>query len=506
MRKYLLIMMALLFSVSWSVMAVAQDQTLAEKLLIILKQNHQITQEQYDQLLQQAQQEKSKQKAEVAKQVQAQTAAAAEESKKTNPLAVTASWKNHEVFLETNNGEFTAHVGGYAEVDFGYSSANTALKKAFPTTQGYGDEVRRARFEMDGTLYHDFTYMLMLDFTGGTTNIQDAWLTYVGCPQYANVRVGHMKMPFSLEELTSDQWLDFTERSLANSFVTENGHDYSTGVMLFATEFDQRMTWAVGGYIQQDDPTASGNFWGDYTNTNVAARITALPLYENDGCELLHLGLSYMHRFRSRDYTTNSATTTYPYLGLTFTDFPEFHLDPKMVAAKMIADGADIIDPEFAFVYGPFSVQGEYMDAFVNDASAFTSTTKPVGPSSSPNFDGYYVAAYYFLTGEHRIYNKGSGVFDRPKLNCNFNPWEGTWGAWEVAARYSDIDLTDKTINGGRETNWTGSLIWYLNPNVRMLFDYVHAHVDGVSSSTAANGYLQNGDANIFDSRIQFSF
>ncbi|MGC8492961.1 MAG: OprO/OprP family phosphate-selective porin [Syntrophobacteraceae bacterium] len=499
MRKYLLIMMALLFSVSWSVMAVAQDQTLAEKLLIILKQNHQITPEQYNQLLEQAQQEKSRQKAAVAKQVKAQAAEEAKEYKKANPLGVTASWKNHEVFLETNNGEFTAHVGGYAEVDFGYSSANANLKKAFPTTQGYGDEARRARIEVDGTLYHDFTYMAMLDFSNGAGYplTQDLWLTYVGCPQYANVRVGHMKMPFSLEELTSDQWLDFTERSLANSFVTENGHDYSTGVMLFDTEFNQRMTWAFGGYIQQTD-NGSGKFFGDYTNTNIAARITALPLYEDDGCELLHLGLSYMHRFRSRNVPATAAT----YPDLIFTDFPEFHLDPSMVAAKMIADGADIIDPEFAFVYGPFSVQGEYMDAFVTDAS----TTSAKTTISSPNFGGYYVAAYYFLTGEHRIYNKGAGVFDRPKLNCNFNPWEGTWGAWELAARYSSLDLTDKTISGGRETNWTGSLIWYLNPNVRMLFDYIHAHVDGVSTSTAYNGYLQNGDANIFDSRIQFSF
>ena len=95
MRKYFLILLAFVFSVSWAAVAVAQDQqTLAEKLLIILKQNHQITQEQYDELLQEAQQEKAAQKAAVQKQVKEEAVQAAKEQATTNPLAVTASWKS----------------------------------------------------------------------------------------------------------------------------------------------------------------------------------------------------------------------------------------------------------------------------------------------------------------------------------------------------------------------------------------------------------------------------
>ena len=84
MRKYLLILPALVFAISWSAVAQAQ-QTLAEKLLIILKQNHQITREQYDELLREAQREKAAQKAAVQKQVREVTVQAAKEEKEKNP-------------------------------------------------------------------------------------------------------------------------------------------------------------------------------------------------------------------------------------------------------------------------------------------------------------------------------------------------------------------------------------------------------------------------------------
>ncbi len=500
MRKYLLIMLALLFSVSWSVMAVAQDQTLAEKLLIILKQNHQITPEQYEQLLQQAQQEKSKQKAAVAKQVKAQTAAEAKEYKEKHPLAAQAEFKNGELHLKSNDGNFSMHVGGRLQVDFGGATINDRMKEAFPTGfDGYGDEVRRARITIQGQVYRDWDYMAEFDFAGGTVNITDLWLQYVGMPCWANIRVGHMKEPFSLEELTSDNWYDFTERSVANAFVTQQGHDYDTGAMLFNTELDKHMTWAVGGYMQQQN--ASGNAFNNngYNDVNIAGRLTYLPWYADGGCELLHLGFGYRHLFRS------DSTSSWP---MQWESHPDWHLGPNTLnTGSLYGQGADIINPEVAFVYGPFSVQGEYFTAFVNNVNDRN------GTFSSPTFDGYYVMASYFLTGEHRNYDMGSGTFGRPKLNCNFDPAAGTWGALELALRYDSANFIDNAMpltvttggQGGQEQDWTGGLVWYLNPNVRILFDYTHAHVDGPDYG-ATGKFVSNGDANIFDSRFQVAW
>lgn len=505
MRKYLLIMLAFVFSISWSAMAVAQDQqTLAEKLLIILKQNHQITPEQYDQLLQEAQQQKAAQKAAVARQVKEQAAEAAKEYKEKHPLAAQAEFKNGELHLKSNDDNFSMHVGGVFEVDFGGAEDNAALRKAFSdanAVDGYGTEARRVRLNLSGTLYRDFDYMAEFAFDRGNASITDLWLTYKGMPCWANIKVGHMKEPFSLEELTSDKWLDFTERSLANGFVTQQGHDYDTGVMLFNTEFDKHMTWAAGGFMQQTDSTGSGTAFNteSYNNVNFTTRFTFLPWYCNGGCELVHLGIGYKHLFRSDNpgYVSGEA---WP---LQFENHPEWHMAPNLFnTGSIYANGADEVNPEVAFVYGPFSMQGEYFDAFLDNANNHNRTY------SNPSYAGYYVMASYFLTGEHRQYNTGSGTFDRPKLCCNFDPAAGTWGAWELAARYSSVNFNDislpSSLQGGQEQDWTGSLVWYLNPSIRVLFDYVHAHVDGIDQTSKV--YVHNGDADIFDSRFQVAW
>ncbi|MDR3554326.1 MAG: porin, partial [Syntrophobacteraceae bacterium] len=247
MRKYCSIMLAFVFAVCWTAAALAQEQPLAEKLLIILKQNHQITGEQYEELLQEARQERAAQKAAVKNQVKEATTQAAKEDKAKNPLNVSASWKHNQIYFESNDGQFSMHVGGYAQFDFGGATINDQLRNALGskanTIASYGAEVRRIKPMIEGTMFGDFDYRVQIDFGGGGTSVQDAYMTYYGFPCIANVRIGHMKEPFSLEELTSDEWLEFTERSSANAFVTANNYsDRNTGMMLFNTEFDQRMT------------------------------------------------------------------------------------------------------------------------------------------------------------------------------------------------------------------------------------------------------------------------
>ena len=522
MRKYFVILMALLFSASWSALAVAQDTPLAEKLLIILKQNHQITQQQYDELLMEAQHERASQKAAVQNQVKEATAQAAKQYKKDHPLNVTASWKHNQIFFESNDGNFTMHVGGYAQVDFGGSTANYRLRypagTALSATGGvgmnkvgiYDAELRRVKPTLEGTLYGDFDYKVQIDFGGGGESLQDVWMTYYGFPCIANIRVGHMKEPFSLEELTSDEWLEFTERSQANSFITAgNNSDRNTGIMAFNNVLDQRMTWAAGGFMQQQN--TSGTSYQSFDNVNFSGRVTYLPWYADNGCQLLHLGLGYRHLWRTDNdvqATNNLSTAATTQFG--FLSTPEFHLfGVKTVDTGAIGStGADMINPELALVYGPFSLQGEFMDTFLNNAyEAYTYTTGT--HRSNANLYGWYVEGSWFVTGEHRAYDKKFGVFGRPTPNCNFDPASGGWGAWELAARYDAINLNDETISGGSEQNYTGAINWYLNPNLKWAFEYTHAHMNGViyqSLSTSSQWNIRNGDADIFDTRFQVDF
>ena len=128
--------------------------------------------------------------------------------------------------------------------------------------------------------------------------------------------------------------------------------------------------------------------------------------------------------------------------------------------------------------YGPFSMQGEYMFAVLHGSSADNGMFKD--DVDDMYLYAFYVMASYFLTGEHRPYNRSDGHYDRPKPKKNF--LQGGWGAFEVALRFSMIDLTDAAaVNpgmGGKEKNITVGLNWYLNPNTRMILNYVHGWVD----------------------------
>ncbi len=104
--------------------------------------------------------------------------------------------------------------------------------------------------------------------------------------------------------------------------------------------------------------------------------------------------------------------------------------------------------------------------------------------------------ASYFLTGEHRKYKESSGAFSRVKPKSNFLDGKGGLGAWEVAARYSEIDLNDPDagILGGEVRDFTVGVNWHLNPNARVMLNYVMSELHHV------------GDADIVAMRFQVDF
>ena len=118
------------------------------------------------------------------------------------------------------------------------------------------------------------------------------------------------------------------------------------------------------------------------------------------------------------------------------------------------------------------------------------------------DFTGYYAQAGYFLTGEHRRYKLGSGTFDKVKPNQNFGMGEeGGLGAWEVLARYSHLDLEDNSYTGGELTDVSLGLNWYLNPNMKIMMNYIHGELE--------DGILGNGqedDVDTVQTRFQVTW
>ncbi len=201
----------------------------------------------------------------------------------------------------------------------------------------------------------------------------------------------------------------------------------------------------------------------------------------------MHLGLSYSHQFRQS-------------FGLRYRQRPEAHLADRIVDTRnpittldIPTDDIDLLNPEFAWVWGPLAFQAEYMHSFVNGEAGNDDT----------DFWGATGEVSYFLTGEHRNYELGKGRFGRVKPKENFSSRQGTWGAWQVAARFSYLDLNDEFVEGGKLWDVTAGLNWYPFPNARVMLNYIHSRVEDRLTSPDPD---LDSDADIAQLRFQIDF
>ena len=359
--------------------------------------------------------------------------------------------------IERNDGWAKIHIGGMTQFDFAGISEDQALREELDeSNQGTGVEFRRARLSMDGEIGENLIFKSEYDFVGGNAGFRDVWVGLQRLPYAGRALAGHFKEPMSLEEITSDRFITFMERALP---VLAFSPARNSGVGVFNTAFEQRMTWGVGGFRDTDD---FGNGFGTSSPYNITARITGLPVWQDDGRTLVHVGYSYSHRFRDSD-------------DVDFDPRPEVNLsDPLIDTGDIRSHGVDVFGAELSTVVGPFSAQGEFLDSLVD-----------VKGSGHENLWGAYGYASWFLTGESRAYDPKIGAFTRTSPKHPFSIGEGTWGAWELAGRYSYVTLNDDTIRGGIESDVTAAVNWYLYGNFRIMFNYVFAHRNDVGDQNA---------------------
>lgn len=384
-------------------------------------------------------------------------------------------------------GKPTVSVSGRAFLDSVNFNQNAASRAALGDAQ---DTLffRTARLQAEGDMFDVFSYRFEMDFSARDqgdlerTAFKDVYLKIKELPILGNVQVGHFKEPFSLEELTSNRYTTFMERALPNAFV----HGRDPGLMAFNCTENERATWAVGVFRRAGDtPPLSV---GDDHSLGLTARVTWLPWYDeaSDGTGLIHLGAGY--GFHDVDSPVQRVRAR-----------PEVAVGPQVADTGNFGgvENYQVFGPEFAFVYGPLSIQSEWIGTLYQRSGA-----------ASARFSGYYVYASYFLTGEHRVYRRSDGRFDRVRpLENFFRVRDGDCGvrtgrgAWEIAYRYSNINLddADAAILGGMAGDHTIGLNWYLNPYMRIMWNYIHTDAD-----TRNNG--PNVPMDIFAMRAQFDF
>ncbi len=372
--------------------------------------------------------------------------------------------------FETADGNYSFKVGGFAQVD---AFASQDDRRDHPD----GTNVRRARLNASGTIAHDFKYKIENDFAGNASAMTDVYLEYVGF-EPVSIMVGQFKEPFGLDTLTSDLFTTFNERGLTSAFSP----DRKIGAMLSTYGRNDSIgawTAAAGWFGSGTSSTGSTNDEAQ----DVTARLTWAPIAEKT--QVLHFGVAGSHRI------PDASTDTYTISSRAENQMTSAAADLAVTTGAIAnVESVNLLGLEAAGVYGPFALQGEYNVADVNRYNL-----------TDQRFTGYYAEASYFITGESKNYNAKAGKFDRVTPKWAFNPREkdSGWGAWQVAARYSNLDLNDSVIKGGEIKDVTLGLRWIPQPYVSMTLNYVMQNSDGFAVTP-------NDDPRIWILRTQFDF
>jgi phosphate-selective porin OprO and OprP len=366
--------------------------------------------------------------------------------------------------------KMTAKIGGRLAVD----GAAYVTGKEF-TGFDAGVEVRRARVYAMGDciLLLPVSYQIEIGYIPDQFYLEETYLLFRNLPWIGDLKGGQYKAPMGLDIITSSRDIPFMEPAAPLEALAPG---VNAGIEVGRPVFHQRATWRAGLFTD-----GVGQDFGDATKDYGRAiiRFTGLPLYkanpeQPDSSRLLHLGLS-----ANLLYSASSSVR--------YQSRPESHLAPYVVdTGDIAADGALVVGAEAAWVNGPFSVQGEYLHSSVRENNG-----------EVPDFNGFYALASWFLTGESRPYDRNEGKFGRIVPKRDFDFGRGGWGAWELAGRYSFVNLDSADIHGGRLSMLMAEVNWYLHSHVKWRFNYGFGHV---------SGRQPEGNLNIFQTRVEVDF
>ncbi len=462
------------------------------------------------------------------------------------PPPVFVSLKNG-LLIGTVDGDYIFRVGGRVHV------AGSAVTDPLNGYSGHGG-IRRGRLQVEGKA-KDWFYKAQYDFAGTTTTIynglridspttsgvnglygqsyisqgnyvlqgiRDMYFGYQGpatrlpfTKEPAFVMIGSQFEPFSLEAVTSSNYIDLAERALPTDVFSPARHvgaavgaygdlwSFKGGVFTTSME-DANLNpgKAVPGVYGV--PKYLGNNWwaqsagGNYFD--ITGRATyALYRTEHD---LLHVGVSGRYhqvntataynddrvlalgnRGRSEDFFSGQQLLGTPDMSCGVVAEPVpfvvrgVTLSTSSTAGKCTKD-VETINFELAASHGPFSLQAEYYGSWYNrDRSkllqnTFRQVVDPrtggvpasatfFNPGGASNFfSGYYIQGQYWLTGEEKVSayktdDKAGASFRQ--INIKQPLSAGGWGALGLIARLSSVDLNNGPYQG---SNLYNMLYW----------------------------------------------
>lgn len=354
--------------------------------------------------------------------------------------------------------------------------------------------LRRGRIGVEGKFAERFQYVVQTEFgSGASVSVLDANILTAVNPAF-NIRVGKFKTPVGLEQLQSDPVAFFNERSV----VTNLTPNRDIGVQLEGAFANNTVAYQAGVFNGVADGANTTQQTSDFDNEKSgAARVFVTPFVNDKDSALKGLGFGLAAGTGKYDGVAGRA-------GQYRTDGQQVYFTYE---GSVLADGDGlVVSPQAYYYVGPFGLLAEYV------ATSIDVRRNAAQPVRTIENQGWNISAGYVLTGEDSSFK---GVTPR----TTFNPTAGTWGAFELVARFAEVDIDDDAFAGTAATRLANpdvsasgvttygvGLNWYLSKAVRVNLDYFHNEFDLAPGANPAAGAVVSDDEQTVIARVQLSF
>jgi phosphate-selective porin OprO and OprP len=373
--------------------------------------------------------------------------------------------------------EATLRLRGRIDTDAIWASQSAANQAAFGDL---GDEVglRRARLGVEGKLGPDRRYEIEIDLASGVVVPRDIFYAFGARKEAGETQLGHFREPFSLEGGTSARHFAFLERSPIN--LLDPARNWGLGWFHETSDMDSAM--ALGVYH------AGAGTWdfqsGVGSTVDFTGRLTSALVNEDDGRRLLHLGVSLSERVPEHGMIVIKQQPRSPLL-----DLEDSSTTPFVPNIQIPAGLQQLANLQFAAARGSLWTQAEWYGSLIDQTGG-----------GLVYFHGYHVDCGYFLTGEHRRYDRSSGNWgavrvDRPVIRgeAAADRPRGC-GAWELTARFAYLDFIDSDTPLGTAGERLGTCLsqstagvnWYLSDRMRLMLNYSYVAPDDFNGGAGA--------------------
>jgi phosphate-selective porin OprO/OprP len=390
------------------------------------------------------------------------------EEKKTPLIA----YYKDDFWLETPDKEFQFRIRGNIHFDTRFFDGGSSAPNSF--------DIRQARYDLQGYLFKYYSFRLQAELADAPY-LRNAWVD-VGYVPWLHIQFGQMKPPFSTEWWTLDNRVNFVERATSNPL----NPFFDRGFWFWGYLFKETLVWNASVWTGAglDLDTKKGDI---DDHKDFVARLFWTP-FKNSG----NKNLKELHLVIQGTHGEQSVPTERFESGLRA---PNNNSDYwKWTDKTMFLGSRDRYGAELHWIRGPFLLSSEYIGLVYKDMD----DKEGLFSDKEGKVTNLSVWTSYFLTGEKKeVSNFG---WKDPKPAKNFDPRKGTWGAWEILARYSHTE-TDQTffnlgiLNGASTADeYTLGVNWTLNPMVRIQLNDVY--ID-------ANGLLSGSNSDQWDSSVK---